>query len=149
MLATPVIMPRQGQSVESCVIGTWYKRVGDRVAVGDDLFSYETDKAAFDESAKIEGEVLAIFFQENDDVPCLTTVCVIGEKGADISALDPRGATDVPAPAVAVEPQTTAAPTQTTAAPESAPTLLTGLSPRAKATARKHRVDLRLSLIHI
>ena len=120
-----------------------YKRVGDRVAVGDDLFSYETDKAAFDESAKIEGEVLAIFFQENDDVPCLTTVCVIGEKGADISALDPRGATDVPAPAVAVEPQTTAAPTQTTAAPESAPTLLTGLSPRAKATARKHRVDLR------
>ena len=143
MLATPVIMPRQGQSVESCVIGTWYKRVGDRVAVGDDLFSYETDKAAFDESAKIEGEVLAIFFQENDDVPCLTTVCVIGEKGADISALDPRGATDVPAPAVAVEPQTTAAPTQTTAAPESAPTLLTGLSPRAKATARKHRVDLR------
>ena len=34
---------------ESCVIGTWHKKVGDKVAVGDELFSYETDKAAFDE----------------------------------------------------------------------------------------------------
>ena len=30
-MATPVIMPRQGQSVESCIIGKWYKKVGDKV----------------------------------------------------------------------------------------------------------------------
>ena len=51
-MATPVIMPRQGQSVESCIITKWNKQVGDSVAVGDILFSYETDKAAFDEEAK-------------------------------------------------------------------------------------------------
>ena len=73
-MATPVIMPRQGQSVESCIIGKWYKKVGDKVAVGEDLFSYETDKAAFDEAAKVDGEVLAIFFAEDDDVPCLIPV---------------------------------------------------------------------------
>ena len=60
MSATAVIMPRQGQSVESCVIGKWHKGVGDKVVVGEDLFTYETDKAAFDEAAKVDGEILAI-----------------------------------------------------------------------------------------
>ena len=46
-MATAVIMPRQGQSVESCLIGEWKKKVGDPVKVGDILFTYETDKAAF------------------------------------------------------------------------------------------------------
>ena len=90
-MATPVIMPRQGQSVESCIIGKWYKQVGDTVTVGDDLFSYETDKATFDEAARVDGELLAIFFPEDDDVPCLTTVCVIGAPGESVAEFDPRG----------------------------------------------------------
>ena len=52
-MATPVIMPRQGQSVESCIISKWHKKVGDMVAEGDMLFSYETDKASFDEVSKL------------------------------------------------------------------------------------------------
>ena len=39
-MATPVIMPRQGQSVESCIITKFHKKKGDPVAVGDKLFSY-------------------------------------------------------------------------------------------------------------
>ena len=52
-MATPVIMPRQGQSVESCIISNWAKKVGDKVVPGDTLFTYETDKATFDEEAKV------------------------------------------------------------------------------------------------
>ena len=154
-MATPVIMPRQGQSVESCIIGKWYKQVGDKVAVGDDLFTYETDKAAFDEAAKVDGEVLAIFFAENDDVPCLTNVCVIGQKGEDFSAFDPRGASAAPAEAaapaapaaapvagqVAAAGPAAAAPIAPIAATVAA--TIAGISPRAKATAEKHIVDLR------
>ena len=33
-MATAVIMPRQGQSVESCIITSWSKKVGDKVAKG-------------------------------------------------------------------------------------------------------------------
>ncbi|MDR1891807.1 MAG: lipoyl domain-containing protein, partial [Oscillospiraceae bacterium] len=80
-MATPVIMPRQGQSVESCIIGKWHKQKGDKVALGDLLFTYETDKAVFDEEAKAEGVLLDVFFEEGDDVPCLTNVCVIGAEG--------------------------------------------------------------------
>ena len=57
-MATPVIMPRQGQSVESCIIGKWHKKPGDAVAVGDNLFTYETDKATFDETASVAGTLL-------------------------------------------------------------------------------------------
>ena len=146
-MATPVIMPRQGQSVESCVIGMWHKKLGDKVSVGEDLFTYETDKAAFDESAKVAGEILAIFFKEGDDVPCLTTVCVIGEAGEDHRALIPEGAGGegaVASPASA-EPAPVAEVVQAVPPLAVAPAAATpaGISPRARAVAEKHAVDLR------
>ena len=146
-MATPVIMPRQGQSVESCIIGKWYKKVGDKVAVGEDLFSYETDKAAFDEAAKVDGVLLAVFFAEDDDVPCLTNVCVIGNPGEDFGAFDPRGADAAPATSAAAAPAAVAvaapaAPVATRSA-ASVDLATLAISPRAKALAGKQNVDLR------
>ena len=34
-MATAIVMPKQGQSVESCIIAGWKKAVGDSVAEGD------------------------------------------------------------------------------------------------------------------
>ena len=34
-MAVAVIMPRQGNTVESCIITEWKKKPGDSVAVGD------------------------------------------------------------------------------------------------------------------
>ena len=90
-MATPVIMPRQGQSVESCIIAKWHKNKGDKVNKGDLLFTYETDKASFDEEAPLDGTLLEIFREEEDDVPVLTNVCVIGEPGEDVSLFRPDG----------------------------------------------------------
>ncbi len=92
-------MPKQGQSVESCIVTEFKKKVGDKVAVGDVLFSYETDKASFDENAKVEGTVLACFFNDNDEIPCLTNVMVIGEPGESFSEYAPSGASSVTEPA--------------------------------------------------
>ena len=91
-MATAVIMPKQGQSVESCVITSWEKHVGDEVHAGECLFTYETDKASFEEEAKADGTLLAVFFQEQDDVPCMTQVAVIGTQGEDISGFGPGSA---------------------------------------------------------
>ena len=88
-MATPVIMPRQGQSVESCIITQWMKNKGDQVVVGDLLFSYETDKAAFDEESTVAGMLLEAFFEEGDEVPVLTNVCVIGSEGENIDEFRP------------------------------------------------------------
>ncbi len=84
-MANAVIMPRQGQSVESCIITSWNKKVGDKVGVGDVLFSYETDKSAFDEKSEVEGTLLKVLFGEGDDVPCLETVCYIGNEGETVA----------------------------------------------------------------
>ncbi len=86
-MAELVIMPKQGQSVESCIITEWHKKKGDKVSVGDILFAYETDKASFEEEAKVEGVLLEVFYEEGYEVPVLENVCVIGEEGEDISAL--------------------------------------------------------------
>jgi pyruvate dehydrogenase E2 component (dihydrolipoamide acetyltransferase) len=80
-MATAVMMPRQGQSVETCFITSWHKAKGDKIEKGDILFSYETDKAAFDEEAPESGVLLEIFFGEGDEVPVLETVAVIGQPG--------------------------------------------------------------------
>ena len=100
-MATAVIMPRQGQSVESCIITEWAKKKGDTVNAGDVLFSYETDKSSFECESTAEGELLDIFFGEGDEVPCLVNVCAIGTKGEDCSALKGGSASDAPAAAAA------------------------------------------------
>ena len=77
-MATAVIMPKAGITVESRIIGEWLKNVGDEVKVGDVLLTYETDNASFECESTAEGELLAIFFEDGDEVPCLENVCAVG-----------------------------------------------------------------------
>ena len=86
-MATVVIMPKQGQSVESCILTEMKKKKGDTVAVGDILFAYETDKASFEEEAQVAGTVLDVFFDSGDEIPVLTNVMVIGNEGEGVSRL--------------------------------------------------------------
>ena len=108
-MANAVIMPKAGITVESCIIGEWVKKVGDQVKIGDVLFTYETDKASFECESTAEGELLEIFFEEGDEVPCLVNVCAVGTKGEDCSALRGGSAADAPA-APAAAPAAAAAP---------------------------------------
>jgi len=85
-MAEVVIMPRLGQSVESCIITRWEKKKGETVNEGDVLFCYETDKASFDEIAKASGILLEIFYGEGDEVPVLANVAVIGREGESVDA---------------------------------------------------------------
>ena len=81
-----VIMPKAGITVESCIIGEWKVKVGDKVKIGDILFTYETDKASFECESTAEGEVLEILYQEGDEVPCLEAVCKVGVAGGAAAA---------------------------------------------------------------
>ena len=142
-MAIPVIMPRQGQSVESCIITAWNKKVGDTVEKGDVLFSYETDKSSFDETAPESGKLLAIFHEEGDDVPCLENVCVIGADGEDFAQFAPASDDDAaPAEAAAAQaaPAAEAAPAEV--APVAAVECSGAISPRARALAAKTGADL-------
>ncbi len=94
-MAIPVIMPKQGQSVETCIITRWFKNKGEKVSSGDLLFAYETDKAAFELESAAEGTLLEIFFSEGVEVPVLVNVAVIGQPGEPTASFKPEGASDV------------------------------------------------------
>ncbi len=141
-MATAIMMPKQGQSVESCIIAKWHKQKGDAVAEGDILFTYETDKATFDEEAKVSGTMLDIFFEEGDDVPCLTNVCVIGNEGESTAEFAVK----------TEEEEAAAAPSEEKKAEVVAKPVVTEnttgdvkISPRAKNLAERANVDASIA----
>ena len=93
-MAVVIKMPKQGQSVESCILTEWYKNVGDKVTQGELLFAYETDKAAFEEEATAEGILLVQFYEVGDEVPVLENIGVIGSEGKSIEEYRPGGVSE-------------------------------------------------------
>lgn len=141
-MANFVIMPRQGQSVESCIITAWHKNVGDAVSEGEVLFSYETDKSAFDEKSLFTGTVLHRFAEEGDVVPCLEPVCIIGEAGEDVSALLTGSAEAVPEEKKEEETEKKADVAVESVAVQVKAGERIKISPRAKNLALKTGVDM-------
>ena len=139
-MATVVIMPKQGQSVESCILTELKKKKGEKVAVGDILFAYETDKAAFEEEAKVAGTVLDVFFNEGDEIPVLANVLVIGEEGENIEDLTPIS-TSAPEPEKNTEPTTTIKQhTEKKIVTPELSGIVSPVSPRARVLAEKHAI---------
>ena len=93
-MATSVILPKQGQSVETCIITEWYKKKGERVEKGDLLFAYETDKSSFEEEAQEGGILLEVYYEEGDEVAVLSELALIGEEGEKLEAAQPAAKTN-------------------------------------------------------
>jgi len=86
-MAHVLIMPRQGNTVESCVIVDWKVTEGTVVSSETTVCEVETDKATFDVTAGADGTVLKILHGAGDDVPVLEPIAVIGTPGEDWAAL--------------------------------------------------------------
>ena len=150
-MATPVIMPRQGQSVESCILTEWKVAPGEVVEEGTVIAVIETDKASFVLESTAAGVVLELFWEADDDVPVLANLLAIGEEGEDISELRPQQeVTPAPAPEPSAAPATpqaeaSAAAAQTTSvvpvAPSPGASSEAGVSPRARKLALRSGID--------
>ena len=150
-MATPIIMPRQGQSVESCILTEWKVKVGDEVSEGDVLAVIETDKASFDLESTASGTILELFWEADDDVPVLANVAAVGKEGEDASEFRPADSgssaaesdttpSQDPAPVSPVEVQPAAASTAPSETPSPA-SVSSGVSPRARKLASSQGVD--------
>ena len=138
-MATIVVMPQLGNSVESCIIVEWMIAEGDTVAVDQTLASIETDKSTMEVPSTAEGTVLKLLWEEGDEVPVKDPLIIVGEPGEDISGLVPGGDA-APAEAAAAPAERAAAPEA--AAPAFATERATGaVSPRARALAASNGVD--------
>ncbi len=139
-MANQVQLPQMGLSEESAVIGEFYVSVGDAVKVGTRLFSIETGKSVFDVESEFEGEVLAFFCEEGDELPIQAPVMVIGEAGETYEA--PKAEANKPQAAKkekadsAPKPVAAAEPVFTGAAQDALS------SPRARTLADKAGVNV-------
>ncbi len=150
-MATPIAMPRQGQSVETCTIIEWNKTKGDDVQEGDVLFTYETDKASFEFESPVSGKLLEVFAAPDEDVPVLQNVAVIGADGEDVEPFRPEAADAAGSPDAAAPPPDAApaAPAERTTAkppPPDTPSSPRGggpapVSPRARHLATDRGID--------
>jgi 2-oxoglutarate dehydrogenase E2 component (dihydrolipoamide succinyltransferase) len=79
-MSVAVIVPAVGESITSGVLSAWHKKDGEYVAVGDLLFTLDTDKVSSEVTA-LESGVLKIKVAEGAEVPIGSTVAEI-EAGA-------------------------------------------------------------------
>ena len=137
-MATPVEVPKLGNTVEECLVSRWVKRKGDAVSAGDVVAEIETDKATFEVTAPVSGTVLETFFEEGALVPVFTKLFVIGEPGESV---EPSRAGPRLAPPKETAPEATPSQETTSPAP-TAPRAAAGsmpFSPRARRFAEEHR----------
>jgi pyruvate dehydrogenase E2 component (dihydrolipoamide acetyltransferase) len=146
-MAYILIMPRQGNTVESCVIGEWKVKEGDTVAADTPVCVVETDKATFEIPSGAAGTVLKIFHPAGDDVPVLRPIMAVGNPGESFET-QADGALPPPAPGALPPPSSPGAPPLPAGPVLPAAPVLSGdgraaASPRAKKLAGEEAVDLR------
>jgi pyruvate dehydrogenase E2 component (dihydrolipoamide acetyltransferase) len=147
-MATKVILPKLGQTMEEGTIVEWLKKEGDPINRGDVIFQVESDKAVLEVESKDKGVLRKILVDKGVKVPILTPVAIIGEAAEDIGALlaaqAPAQAPTAAPAAQAAAPQA-AAPATQAVAEQLAP--IPGrerifASPRARKLAEEKGVDL-------
>lgn len=121
-MAYILIMPRQGNTVESCLIDEWKVAEGDAVDADTVACVVETDKATFEVPAGEKGRVLKLLYGAGDDVPVLKPIAVIGQAGEDWAAALEAGGADNREPAAGAAASAVAAAAATATAAVSAAT---------------------------
>ncbi|MDX1995499.1 MAG: dihydrolipoamide acetyltransferase family protein [bacterium] len=140
-MATVVVMPRQGNTVESCVIAQWRKAAGDAVKKGEPLLDIETDKALMEVESPADGTLLAIFAPPGAEVPVMANIAVIGQAGESVEEFRPAGTAQAPTSHPSA-PQTVSLPATV---PAPIPQWNGGripISPRARGLAAEKGVDV-------
>jgi pyruvate dehydrogenase E2 component (dihydrolipoamide acetyltransferase) len=140
-----IAMPRLSDSMEEGTVLNWLKRVGDEVALGEELVEIETDKANMGYEADVAGTLLEILVQENETAPVGAVIARIGDKDAELPAAAPAGpatAGDPPLPPVAKASSATVPPTVSPAGSNGSGDERVKASPLARRVASELGVDI-------
>ncbi len=143
-MATPVEVPKLGNTVEECIVARWCKRPGDTVVEGDIVAEIETDKATFEVAAPVGGTLIATFYDEGALAPVFTRLFVIGAPGESYSGAGlPACASPAPeTTSQSVHTSTTELRPHPHTEPRpqgsGSPTHSSALTPRARKFARDH-----------
>ena len=160
-MATEIVMPKLGLTMESGAISAWLVEEGEEVQKGQALLEIATDKVTMEVEAQADGILRKILVPVGQEVPVSTTIGVIASADENIDSYVAAAPSD-PAPPPSSAPATTpsdSAPPATPAAPPTptspapapqapAPSVATDgrrphkTSPKARKIAAEHGLDL-------
>lgn len=146
-MATNVLMPQMGESINEGTLTKWHKKVGDKVQREEILFEISTDKVDTEIPSPVSGTLIKVLAAEGTVVAVNSVVAIVDESGASAGA--------TPAPAVQSTPAPAATPMAAAPAPAmkevaSAPTAPdvedsnrgVKSSPLVRKMAAEHNIDL-------
>lgn len=97
---TDVMVPALGESVSEATVSTWFKKVGDVVALDEMLCELETDKVSVEVPSPVAGVLSEIIAPEGATVAANARLAVVAE-GAAAGAIKPAAAPAAVGPAAA------------------------------------------------
>ncbi len=86
-MAKIIGLPKLSPTMDEGTLVSWEKKEGDEIEVDDLLAEVETDKATMEFRSFDKGVLLKILVEEGETLPAEAPVCIIGDKGEDVSAL--------------------------------------------------------------
>ena len=151
-MATEIVMPKLGLTMESGAISAWLVEEGQEVQKGQALLEIATDKVTMEVEAQADGILRKILVPVGQEVPVSTTIGVIATADEDIDSYVAAAPSDSAPPAtpapVAAPPPTSAPAASTPVSPAPAPSVATDgqrphkTSPKARKIAAEHGLDL-------
>ena len=138
-MATEIVMPKLGLTMESGAISAWLVEEGQEVQKGQALLEIATDKVTMEVEAQADGILRKILVPPGEEVPVSTTIGVIAAADEDLGSYS-AAAPSAPAPAAAAPPTPAAPPPAPAADSEGRRPHKT--SPKARKIAAEHGLDL-------
>ena len=143
-MATEIVIPMLGITVEKGKIIEWLKNEGDPVEKGESIFVVEADKVTTEVESPASGILAKILLPEDVEVPVLTVVGIITRPGEEVPASYLKAAESA-APTAPSGPELVVS---TPPPPASAPAAKTAdnlirIVPAARKLAREKGLDLR------
>jgi pyruvate dehydrogenase E2 component (dihydrolipoamide acetyltransferase) len=131
-MATQVLVPPLGQTVDSVTLVAWYKKEGDIVTQGEMLFAIETDKATLDIEAPASGVLCQVSAQPGDEVQVLSAIALLASADEKLESRPASRGPDKVSVSAPAQPR-----------PEVQPEIRGKrifISPRARRLAEEHSV---------
>jgi pyruvate dehydrogenase E2 component (dihydrolipoamide acetyltransferase) len=151
-MATEIVMPKLGLTMESGAISAWLVEEGQEVQKGQALLEIATDKVTMEVEAQADGILRKILVPVGQEVPVSTPIGVIAAADEDIGSYAAAAPSDSAPPAtpapVAAPPPTSAPAAPTPVLPAPAPSVATDgrrphkTSPKARKIAAEHGLNL-------
>ncbi|MBN1916550.1 MAG: 2-oxo acid dehydrogenase subunit E2 [Verrucomicrobia bacterium] len=89
-MATEIILPALGETMESAAILRWLVAEGDQVEKGQPLVEIETDKAVLEVESSTAGTVLRLIGRQGETYDVLEVIGYVGEPGEAVPEAAPK-----------------------------------------------------------